>query len=776
MLPVCVASGVLIFLYFFFSGPRLGPHYDYLLRRCPPPPVSREVVIIETDPAAGFVDIPGISSIFMTLAEMGVRGLAVQTPVLAVFQDNSPAETELPGRLEEEFTLLTQNIKNLFQAILMGSISPGEAEQYVDGLIGLTEQGKKRLLSVLAQKDAAGMGPVEQAAAVLGVLWKAGDVHFSAGEIRNGVPSLYSRSTLDPDGVFRRIYPLRPGLKQDTARAEHVVYAMMNRYFGPSDIEYLNGRPVLRFKREGFDRDIALDSRGAVLAERPRGDEHFKRFTPEDFREYERADTELALFLDGLREQGYFAYLAPEAYPSILYAYSNMLREDLLRNAGDRGLEDLKVRWLDARTEYLRSLENFAAGPSEMNLVMSYEERIAEDIEAEELQQLVSRRNGLIRVFAEFRQKYNAFLRLRSSFSAALAGSFCILGPGLSPQADSPGTGPGNFLTRFFPHVDREPVPSDVEASAILANAILSGRAVIFPPGQYILLWSLVTLLLILFLIRRLGSVLTLLVGFSLTLLAGAVFSWGFILTRYWFDPLIPMGSAAAGVLASFLYTCCMKRRDRGLIRRLYSGVVGPAYLKRLVRAGRPLADEILQARAAIVAIRKGDLPAAERDKDPLDSAGEIQAFREKAALHFKNAGGVLVGLEGDLMLFAFGSPLERIAREGIGVPVPDRPSPEAMAVRFIRNLLKEAPETAAWRFGIDAGNCAFGHSELSGYAVFGRPVVYARILSGIASRYQAHILVTARVTSLDGCPVRKLDAIASIAGKGREIFYEVIT
>ncbi|MDR2618894.1 MAG: hypothetical protein LBC62_08500 [Treponema sp.] len=783
------------------------------MRRRPPPPVSREVVIIETSPASGFIESAALSAILMTLTELSARGLAVQAPGLWASQDGrygNPAETELPLHLDEEFSLLAGNIRNLFQAILMGSVSPEEAEHYVDTVIGLSEQGKERLLAVLTRKDNPEMRRVERAAAAFGVLWEA-------GETPEGSSGLYSRSIPDRDGVFRRIYPLRSGgLKpQGTLRnsykekpdfthfedpaaghlgVSHVVYAMMDHYLGPSDIEYRQGIPMLRFKREGFVRDIPLDSRGAVLAERPRGNGGFKRFTPEDFAEYEKADQELALFLNTLRELGCFIYLTPEAYPTILYEYSHRLREELLENTGDQPVRELKARWLDARAEYLRGLENFAASPAETNLVMSYERRIAaEDLEDEAMSRLVSRRNGIISAFAAFREKYDELLRIRSGLSSALAGSFCILGAGgLKPQGtlsksyeempDSTpagqGAGSGNFLIRFFPGA-REPSPSDTEISAMLANTILSGRAVIVPPGQYILLWSLLPVLLIFFLIRRMGLVLTLAAGLALTILTGAMFSWGFILSRYWVDPLIPAGSVLAGTLASSLYLLCTKRREQARIRRHYGGVVGPAYLKHLVRAGQPLAGEILQEWAAVVAIRQGDLLTSESGKDPLDSAREIRAFREAVARRFKQAGGVIVGIDGDLVLAAFGSPPERIALTYLKKETPyddgGHHSPEAKAVGFIMELLKEAPETASWRFGIDAGNCAFGYSELSGYAVFGRPGVHARILSGIASRYHARILVTARVhRHITGFPTRRLDAIATISGKEKEPFYEI--
>jgi class 3 adenylate cyclase len=313
----------------------------------------------------------------------------------------------------------------------------------------------------------------------------------------------------------------------------------------------------------------------------------------------------------------------------------------------------------------------------------------------------------------------------------------------------------------------------------------LSGRAIVSLPGQYILFWSLLISLVILFLIKKLSPVLTLVVGLTMTALTAAVFSCGFIFTQYWFDPLIPAGSALAGTIVSFLYIFCVKRRNKALIRRIYGGAIGPVYLKRLVRAGRPAAGETVQAKAAIVAIRQGDLLTAESAGAPLDSAGGILTFRETAARLFKKVGGAVVGIDGDLALIAFGSPLERIALRRIKTETPydddsqalGSHSPEAKAVGFILDLLRETPEAAAWRFGIDVGDCAFAYSELSGYAAFGRPVVRARILSGLASRYHARILVTARVSeNLDGFLTRKMDAIADTAGNGKETFYEILS
>jgi hypothetical protein len=59
---------------------------------------------------------------------------------------------------------------------------------------------------------------------------------------------------------------------------------------------------------------------------------------------------------------------------------------------------------------------------------------------------------------------------------------------------------------------------------------------------------------------------------------------------------------------------------------------------------------------------------------------------------------------------------------------------------------------------------------------VFGRPVVLARLLSGLAPRSRAQILDTSRVSEkIEGILTRKLDAIADIGSKETEVFYEIL-
>jgi hypothetical protein len=757
------------------------------LMRCrPAPPVSRELTLIETGVSGDIIEPQVAASVVITLIEMDASALVIQAPVLGPAAGESAGgttDTVFPGiagdgdallsRLDDEFALLEGNIQNLFRAIRTGSISPGESERYVEELVDLAERGKKRLVSAIERRDTAGIERMENASAAFGNVWEAGDLRVrvirTGGEEGNAgtspgpaaVPEPNRRYTSprpDRDGVLRRIAPVLLG----EAGEEHVAYALLKKRYDTAEIGFGGYQPVLTLRKDGKEAVLPLDARGALLTEKPRGEVDFKRIPLGAFLEYERLDQELYRSLREAEKEGFFVYLAPEVYPNFRYDYALSLREELLENPAEGGRD----RWLDARAEYFSALKTCIYGPSETGLVMGYETLIAsETLEPGGVEGIISLRNGVIGTFKRIREQYETLKGLREQLSVALEGSVCILGPVSS---------------------SREGNPSDAEASAILANSILTGQAVVPLASEYILLWSLIVALITVFFLCRLGPSGTFFWGCFLIILTGGIFSLGFIFTKYWIDPIIPAGAVAAGVFPSFLWALYLKNAAAKTFRRAYGPIMAPAYLKQIIRAGRPAPGEILRARAAVVSIRCGNLLNAKCRKDPLAAEAAVATFREAVYRICSKAGAVIAGGDGDTVLIAFGSPLERIciSRMKSELPYEDdikarsSHNPAAKAVGFILDVLSSSPEAAAsWYFGIDTGDCAFRYSSISGYSAFGYPVIRARILAGLAPRYKARILVTGQVNEkLDGLLTRRLDVLADKTGQERDLFYEVLT
>jgi hypothetical protein len=735
------AAGTAVLLYYLLAGPRLGPWYDFLLSRRPPPPIAREILLIDTED----VIEPGDAlPLLMTLTEMDAGGLVIQAPILGLSSGRSESEAEIRRRFDDEFSLLGKNIRNLFEAIRVGSVPPAESGLYVENLVELAERGKERLCSALVRRDEEGALRFEQAAAAFGGVWKAGDLRPPGGLVSLPMDSSwYSKPRTDRDGQFRRISPvLRAGVSADSeaghgADIEHVVYAGLKsrRKISP---ETPGG---------GF---VPASGTGDILIEKIRAGEGFRRLPLSRFREYDEAGRVLA---DKLREAetlGLYSGTAPEKSPVTLYEYAQSLREDMLDSPGP----EKKAAWIHSRAEFFAGLDELLYGPAEMTLVTGYEELIAtEKLKDEGLNRLMELRDELIRTFIGLREQYGKLLEVRGSLEEALASSFCIMGPA-----------------------------AETEASAVLANTLLTGRFIMPGSPPYILFWSLSAAFLVVVIIFSLGAWRALTAGSFLTLLIAAGFSWSFIISGYWIDPLIPAAAALAGTLAVFCLSLMVTRRGARRFRLAYGPYTGKTCLRQIIRGGRPEPSAVLRARAAIVAVRNGELLALEDQGDPLAGARAEGCFREKAAEFFKKAGAVIIGMDGDLVLAAFGSPLERIALEAVkaGPRYNDDPldrsayNPAVRAAGVITDLVTADREAASWRFGVDIGECAFSWSGLAGYTASGHPVVRARIFSTLAPRYKVKAIISESVSEgLRDIPTRKLNALVSRGGK--EYFYELL-
>ena len=735
------AAGTVVLLNYLLAGPRLGPVYDFLLDRRPAPPVSRDILLIDT----GDLIEPGDAlPLLLTLAEMDASGLVIQVPVLGLATGRNESETEIRRRLDDEFYLLGRNIRNLFEAIRVGSVPPAETERYIESLVELAERGKERLSSALARRDEEGALLFDRAAGAFGPVWIAGDLRTPQGLVSLPMDSpWYSKPPADWDGKIRRISPVLPA---GTAVG-------MEKPSGPEHVVYAGLKARRKAAPENAGERLPLsdwsDWSGEILIETVRAGEGFRRLPLGRFREYEEADRLLAEMLKDAEAYGVFSEIPPEASPLLLYEYARSLREELLEAPGP----EKRAAWVYSRAEYFAALDELLYGPTEMTLVNGYEELIAtEKLKEEGLNRLMDLRDELIRTFSGLREHDQELRELRGALESALNASFCIMGP-----------------------------PAETGPSALLANTLLTGRFIVPATGPYMLVWPLSAACLTVFIIVALGSFRALCAGSFLSLLSAAGFSWSFIISGYWLDPLIPSGAALAGTLVVFFSSFILIRRGSRRFNLAYGRHINASGLKQLIRMGRPRPSGTLRAKAAIVAIRNGRLPVLEDKEDSLISSRALKIFQQKAAEAFKKAGAVIIGMDGDLVLAAFGSPLERIVQEKskAGYLYNDDPldrtahNPAVRAAGIITTLIRENREAASWYFGMDTGECAFFWSSLPGYTACGHPVIRARILSSLAPRYKVTVIITESVSgAIQDTPVRKLNALA--AGGEKEYFYEL--
>jgi len=704
LLSWCIALGVTLLLHHILAGPRLGPVYDALLEFRAQPPVSREILLIETDEV---VEPSDMFSVIMTLSEMGASDLLVEVPLLGTGSGLMETGEEFSYRINDEFNLLGRNIRNLFQAIRMGLLSPVESPEYVDNLVELTERGRDRLNSAIIRQDEAGSVLAAQAAAVFGRVLTAADLRADFRPDPGGEIPWYSRPQPDRDGVLRRIAPVGAN------NVEHIVCHLLK----PRELGY----------------DFPLDRDGNILLEKYQPDKNpFRSLTLGQFRAYDQTGKVLARLLKDAEALGAYSATEPDRIPLILYNHAETLKDALLD-----GPDALKhADWVAARAKYIASLDEFLYGPAEMNLVNGYEELIAtEGLDAVGTARLQILRDDLIRSFADMREKHRELSGLYTVLSRELASSLCIMGPAISASS----------------------IPV---SSALLANALLSGRSITPGQSKLIVLWSLLVSFFILACIHRLRPILLFITGLAISLLCVAAFGFSFIISGYWIDPFIPSAAMLGGTLFLCVAGFCISYGRMLRFRLAFTGLVNNHMLRRLVRIGRPPLAETLSAQAVIIAVKNAGMSGKEDRESPLEAAQAAAEFRREFSRIFRRHGALILGIENDIALACFGSPPQRLCGEAVTHPA-------ALAIPCIRELFNN-PRTANWRLGIEAGECSFSWSEETGYTAHGRPMIRARLFTSLASRYNVQAIIGETARKSSGLNLRKL---ASLAG---DDFYEL--
>jgi len=750
-------AALIALLCLFLSGPRLGSLYDFLLRwrsALVPRELSQEILIIDSIGTSGVVqalnlefgqilgndvlDPEAAASLLYTMTELGADTLIIQVPVLGLSSGSPVGDAEVIDRFNEEFGLVNANIRNLFDAIRTGSVSPADTARYVSTVIELSERGKDRLLASVLRHENESILRMESTAAFFGNVYRPGDVGVQIISGGKGVvlpPPVerneYSRPRPDPDGVLRRIAPVLsvPVISEEGAgeqRIEHIVYSALKNRRTLDEME-----------------SIPLDRSGAILFEIPPRNGGFNRISIVDFLDYDEAGRELWQRITEGEQIGIFSGIAIESRPSFLYnRAAQALRE---------GAEYARQDWVQYRSDYFESIRTFLDGPAEVNLINRYENEIANLTTELSITRMTAMRDNSVRAFTAIRESFQTAIHIREQLESALSGSFSILGD-----------------------------PSGAQASALLANALLLGSSISPAEDLYLFLAALFFVILTCLVVKSLKITATLIVGLNVSLFAGAAFAVAFVLSGHWFDPLIAFVPCVVSVLASCIFAMVAKARHIRMFRLAYGPFVSQLCLKNVIKAGRPLPSHRVTAKAAILAINNTAFQNEDTDAQKSESLSlpSVIDFHEKAAAFVKNAGGTIIGNEGNIVTACFGSPLQRVLLQNKKNPLPYNNtsfSPARNAVDSLAEVIRNK-DYAAWNFGLDIGECSFTWTAASGYFALGPAVQRAKLLSRLSPRYKSRVIISATIReALPELLTKKLATVKGASGSKGEALYRLL-
>jgi len=591
------AAGTAFLANYFLSGPKLGPSYDFLMSRRQPPPVSREILIVNTDE---FIESGDIFSVLMTLTEMEADNLIMAGRMSPSSSPVTVTEEEIRKRFVDEYVLLGTNIRNLFEAIRSGSLAPQHAPSYVERLVEMTEQGRDRLLTALIDRD-------EDFIRSVAVFGNYLDVD--------------KRPVLDKDGKLRRVMPI------DTeSSVEHPVYLNLKSRYAVSQIETVDQSRILWVRGyDGKEIDIPLDKDGNIL---PALNCNFRSVDISLFRQYYEADRAMRASLEACDELGGLSKTLPEQSPLFLGDYALLLRQELLQSPDG----EKRQLWLRSRENYFKSLDDFLSGPAQSLLVNGYEKLIADEVSLGEegLASLARMRDELIAAFTNMREEYGELSALRSKLEEELASSFCIMGAG-----------------------------DDALYCALLANTLITGSHIKPTADRQVLFWSIAAAFVVLIVIFLMPKMAALTIGVILSVVSAACFSLLFIFYSYWIDPVVVFGASILGTLVIFYCKYAVLKYRTRRFRAAYGEAVSQNVLKELIKTGEPRLTQVSVCETAVIAIKDTNLLNREDNEKPRDAGSARKDFFSSVKRIVFNRGGVIAGYEGDTVLACFGSPLK---------------------------------------------------------------------------------------------------------------------
>ena len=591
------AAGTAFLANFLLSGPKLGKHYDFLLSFRQPPPVSREILIIET---GELIENSDILSVLMTLTEMEASNLIMTGRTSHSSSAVAVTEEEIRRRFFDEYVLLGTNIRNLFEAIRSGSLAPEHAPGYVERLVELTEQGRDRLLTTLIDRD----DDFIRSIAVFGNYLEAD-----------------TRAVPDRDGKIRRVRPI-----DFESSIEHPVYLTLKSRYAISQIETVDHKRILWLRGyDGNDIDIPLDRDGNILAA---WNCVFRNVDISLFRRYDEADRVMRAALEASDELGAFSRTLPEQSPLFLGDYALLLRQELLQKPDS----EKRLSWIRARNNYFKSLNDFLFGPAQTLLVNGYDQLIADEasLGEEGLASLARMRSDLILSFTDMREFYDELTTLRSKLEEELASSFCIMG-----SEDS----------SLY--------------CALLANTLITGSHIKPSNDRQILFFSIAAAFVVLTVIFLMPQAAALIVGIVLSVLSAACFGLFFIFYSYWIDPLAAFSASLCGTLVIFYCKYAVFKYRTRRFRAAYGASVSHNVLKGLIKSGRPRLSETNVCETAVVAVKDINLLNREDNEKPRGGGRARKEFYAAVKRTVFNSGGIIAGFEGDVILACFGSPLK---------------------------------------------------------------------------------------------------------------------
>ncbi|UCF97357.1 MAG: CHASE2 domain-containing protein [Spirochaetaceae bacterium] len=717
---------------------------------------------------------------------------------------------KIPEIFDQEFAVISQNIRDLFLALQTGMISLRDAEDYVQDLTGLTDMARDVLLDKVREISRDNDTYFGQAARLFGKAYftvnMLPEVEDAISEThRNYVlgnitrqqiqpaanfvphPSLvaldirpailpilrgadgagFPNVIVDSDGVRRRIDLV---MEYDGHYFAQLAFSPLLDWLGNPTVELRNQRIVLRGAQvgENLRKDIVIPmtENYKFLINWPRSGymESFRHLGYYTLVLHKRLEEDLMHNLKVMDQAGYLSYFEGDFELLDAHGYADSLLQEVLHGGDPVLMSDYR----EVRETFFQAVGEYLSGPVEQQILDQVAALLASE-EISEEDKVAYREIGqqVPTVFSSTRDLTNELAKVRKTLQEAIPGAFCIIGWTGTSTTD---IGVNPFEEEYM----------NVGTHASLVNTILQGRFLDELPWWYGAALGALLALVITFVIRKLNPLLSILVGIGFLIVLIVSGTGFFLLTGWYLYLLTPALSVFFTLFAVILTKFLLLEKEKSFIRNAFSHYLSTDVINELIADPDKLelGGEKKYLTAMFTDVQ--GFSSISEDLDPTDLVKLLNAYLTEMSNIILDLKGTIDKYEGDAIIAFFGAP----------VPFDDHPARACRAAvrmkkieqhlneHFVNNRL--SPSEVFTRIGINTGEMVVGNmgtQQKMDYTIMGNSVNLASRLEGVNKQYGTWTIISEETYNTGGkdFTVRKMDRVRVVNIKEPVRLYELI-
>jgi adenylate cyclase len=816
LIPLVVATLFSLLGLFRFYKIAESKIFDFLLHVKPAAPEDRRLLLVDIeDLAIARVGVwPWSRNIMadglIVMKEMGVDRVVfdieyIETSPLGVRA--SVMNEEIPELLTQEFSLVNENVANLFAALQSGDIPLEDAGSFVEDLAGFT-LGSRDLIAdkirdiardnddylgkaarlfgnayftvtMLDDPDETvaedlrryteeniGLDNIEVAPSAVKV---AGDIKPAILTIlREAKGAGFPNVLVDDDGVRRRIDLIT---EYEGTYYPQLSFSALLDWLGNPKIIVRKNRILLEGARmpDGQQKDIAipLDRKSHLIVNWPKKSylESFRHISFYEMVHHDALENDLLHNLGLMEQAGYLAYYRGEVTELLTpYRFAEGIRNDILAGADVQNMQD----YGEARALFFDEAGGFLHGDAEKAILSDLEALLSDSgLSDETRKQIEEIKPEVPRSFKETREIYDTLLALRVRLNEELRGAFAIVGHTGTSTTDI-------GVTPF----EKEYMNLGIHAAVV--NTILSGKFLDQLPSWVSILAAFLIALALTPLIRRLSPVPSILIGAGILVVFVSAVAAVFALYGTYLYLLTPSLSIFFTLVILTISKLLATAREKVFLRNAFSHYLSSTVIDELLTDPEKLnlGGEKKHLTAYFTDVR--GFSTISESLDPNDLVTLLNAYLTEMSNIILDLKGTIDKFEGDAILSFFGAPieLEDHARRACLCATQMKRVETELNRRFLGDKMSPAPLFT--RIGINTGEMVVGNMgtvKKMDYTVMGNSVNFASRLEGVNKQYGTWVLIGDDTFKEAGgdFTVRQLDRVRVIGLRTPVRIYELI-